>query len=539
MNETAFTRRIGAAAFVLLIAGFVGSVLVSSSVATTAQRALLVGLIVGGATLESLQAALLRRRPALLRSPAALVVCGGAAIVFAIGPRSFDGLEQLTWWCAVAVGGAALAGLQDRRRDTAAAVLAVVVLAALHGLAQRLWIFDVLRADGPVAEPLRGFTTSMRSRSTFGQANGYAAFLLAAMPMLVLALRGRARALSLLGVAALLSSGSLGGIFVANAVLAAAAWTLGRRRLAIAWAALLAVGGVVVALSLAGFTGLELRTLELRLDYWRTARAIGADAFPTGVGAGLHGIFALDRAAPGEWSRHPHQALLSLFAETGVVGLLVALVLLVRLFARASGGGEEPPAGGRGAAAALVAAAIFTIIAPGMHFFALDDPWARPVAVVLTAAILVAVARAVREHIDVGRLGVASTLGVAGFAAHAMVDFDLHVPGALATVVAIAATGRGAPRPIGAPSVVGFLVAAVLALGALGFMQTAAVVAANETRVGSREEFLPFHDRLDAAVSRARILVAAGRSDEATHLLTPFGADVAAIVVRHAERSYR
>ena len=539
-------RRMGDAAFALLLGGFVGTVLVSSSIAPTAQRALLVALLLGGAALEALGAALERRRPGLLASPAALAVSAGCGIAGVTGPAFFDCHEQLVWWLALAVGGAALASLcrsDPRRRAAIAALLATLTLATLHGLAQSLYLYDLLREGRDLEAPAReyaGFLGSRRARSTFGQANGFASFLLTLLPLSLLALRGRARLVVFAAaLLALVASASYGGFLVAIGVLGATAAACGRRGVAVALGATFGVGLLTAAVG--PLLGLELETLRLRYDYWGTAMRVGIDALPSGVGAAMHGWAAQALAEPSSWSRYPHQALLALFAETGVIGLGVVAVLAWRFVVACRDETVEvlDQPGRAAPTPALVVAALSSVAAPAMHFADLPAPWATAAAVGGAGIFLVVASRWLVARLDGSRIGIACAVGIAGFTFHAMVDFDLYVPGALASATALAAVWRPAPERAGT-AIAGFAAALVLAavsaawtIRALEVVQTEALC---DTRIaaplgvatGDRATFTervadPARSRVRLALGWAGHLHRVRRTELARRVLEPWG----------------
>lgn len=498
MRESPLIRPVTTLAWVLLLSGFLGTILVSSSTAPTLQRTLLIAMLSSGSAFEALAAGLARRRPSLANSPAAIAVILGCLTAGALGPHFFDCFEQLTWWAALAFGGASLSGLaadQDARRFVGSALISVTVLTCLHGLAQRLYLYDLLRDETVIelvaSEQSRPFLGSRRIRSTFGQANGFACFLVTLLPLVQLTLSGRARVvLTTLVIVTLLLTGSAGGGLVVLGVGAVLAGCRGKR-VACGLFTVLWIGAMVVAATPASF-GLELVTARLRQEYWSTAVEVTRETFPQGAGAALFHWASRPHADVASFSSHPHQALLALAAETGIVGLSVSAFLawrFVRTWRRPvrEGASATPITGRR---LALPAAALAAMIAPAIHFADLSSPWAELSSVVLVGVALSTFSRWLEPRVDTARLPLACGLGVAAFSAHAMVDFDLYVPGALAAVVALAATWNPTPRKSAA---VGWGFGAVLVPLCLAFLQGVAAlnVAAAEALPAAGERTQP------------------------------------------------
>ena len=135
-----------------------------------------------------------------------------------------------------------------------------------------------------------------------------------------------------------------------------------------------------------------------RRDYWRVATGAFGDAPVGGLGAGaFEQRYSAEKRFPRP-SRHPHQVLLRLLAENGIVGLALVLVLLGGLGATLLRGLRHASEEVRGpAAAALAAFAGFVAIAvfdPVEEFPAIAGP-------VIAFAFAAAVARVRDERSDV------------------------------------------------------------------------------------------------------------------------------------------
>ena len=287
-------------------------------------------------------------------------------------------------WLTAAVLAAAMANLcRDRRR--AALVLAVVVASGLTSAArcvmQKRFEYadtwqqyqqmkaDFWRKQGVPLDDSRVdlYERRLRAREASGflalsnaQGAGLALAGFAALAVMTLRSRGPAQRVVLALLAAILLScihatGSRGAMLAAllSLGLLAAVWHF-REVLRRRWRPLLAAAWLAIAVAAAGVVvygrshgGLPGSSLNFRWQYWQVTRAIIADHFLVGVGAGNFDRVYLSYkpiAFPEE-IKDPHNFLLSIFAQWGVLGaagLAAALVGASAVAARCWGRGDEP-----------------------------------------------------------------------------------------------------------------------------------------------------------------------------------------------------
>lgn len=411
---------------------------------------------------------------------------GLTLVNFALHPITHATVTRCLELLALIVGVAVL-NADDGSSRTArlARFLSLAILLVLFGLAQRLYLFELLRLDALKIRPdildgERGlFFKSPRARSTFGQANAFAGFLILVLPfaLMAVATKGRRRfagaVLLALLVAGLLASGSKGGSAVALVV---AALALRRapgdyERLRRAVSGLFFVlTAAMVAVVAADLSGVDLprpfarvaATLELRFDYWRAAWALFREHPLTGVGLGEFGDFAVEhftKASTG--SRRAHSFLFTALAEGGIVGfglvlLLIAAFLRLRRTRNATlhsndespGAVAAPSWGGYGPLAALLVIAPY-LAGPSdidLYFWPFDnarvfDIAGATISLLITAAAYRFIARPIAEFLrdDRAALMSAITIGLFGIAAHALIDFDFEVVGCLGAAAVVAA----------------------------------------------------------------------------------------------------
>ena len=483
-------------------------------------------LQLAGAALYGL--ARFRDRPhdALPLPTSALVALGGLSITFALGPHDHVAVARATTWVGLIAGAIVvmdLARITTVRRELITAVLATAGLLALHGLAQRIYLFDLLRDDARAAFPdlfeqddFAAFAASKRARSTFGQANGFSGFLSVVMPFAVAGvvlterkmkdLIPAALLLAVIGVA-FVASESKGGALTVLATIGAmlVSWSSSkaaqpRRFIGYVLLGLAAMSTLAVANMLFGgpsFDGLDRigRTAELRLDYWSTAWRVACDHPWFGVGLGHYGDHAVRDVATygGAFSRFAHNGYLTLAAEVGFVvtiGVVVTFIGgLLRAFQTPAGDAVDHRHGQRDPSttdhtsdidddsmlrlvrfAPFAAAALAIVAVPdaarALFFVPQTNPGLTrlvPLAVVMTSMFVlrVGLARPVANHITETTTITARVgrFGVLAFLLHAAVDFDLYVDGVTTTVVLL---GAATARPRRRSCETGVVVAATI-----------------------------------------------------------------------------
>jgi O-antigen ligase len=361
--------------------------------------------------------------------------------------------------------------------------LSLAILLVLFGLAQRLYLFELLRLDALKIRPdildgERGlFFKSPRARSTFGQANAFAGFLILVVPFAVIAVaaKGRRRfagaVLLALLFAGLLASGSKGGTAVALVVgafaLRSAPGDSGRFRRA-AFRLLLASAAAMSAVVAADLMGADLprplsdvaATLELRFDYWRAAWALFREHPFRGVGLGEFGDFAtgyFGKSSSG--SRRAHSFIFTALAEGGVVGLGLLATFAAALFRLRRRPDDAVPADkSHGPAPSMWRdyrpLAALLVIAPylagpsdiDLYFWPFAnarvfDIAGAAIALSITACADRFIARPIAEFFRDDRTAGMSAIaiGLAGISAHALIDFDFEIVGCLGAAAVVAA----------------------------------------------------------------------------------------------------
>ncbi|MCB9833486.1 MAG: hypothetical protein H6807_13535 [Planctomycetes bacterium] len=463
-------------------------------------RALALTAIFAGALLDLLDRLRQGRSPAWAGGPAAAAWAIFLLGAWLTGPGHAEATERLATWAAVLVGAATLA---DRAGpDLLRALILLASILALQALAERLYLLEALREAArsrglmPAPEQLGAFASGTRARGVFMQANGLAAFCGLLLPFAVArGLRsgaGRASALpfALLLLAALLASGSRGGALAAISGLAfllvgrdRGSWPrLGRLLLSAA-----GLGWLLVLLVYLGGEALVDRsgafaTLLLRRDYALEALLLGTGNLPFGVGLELFGEAQPDQVAElGRFSRHAHQALLGLFAETGILVLsaLAGLVLLLRgLLAatRERDGLAAPPRGHR---------AFPYLVLPALVLGVLSGNLALTTAGLLVELPLIGALAFALDRLVAGPLAAADrsgdrkalACGVLALLLHAQIDFDLRISSLLAATAMVAAlalrriAAAGAEKPGGRGRTFAGWAIVVLLLFATGLLQ--------------------------------------------------------------------
>lgn len=473
--------------------GFLLRMLVSSSTVSPFFLSASFFLVFAGAALD------IAGRIDVSRSTRILGKIGGAAIGltlanFALHPMTHATVTRCLELLSLIVGIAVLR-TDDGPSRTArlARFLSLAILLVLFGLAQRFYLFELLRLDALKIRPdildgERGlFFKSPRARSTFGQANAFAGFLILVAPfaLIAVATKGRTRiaaaALLTFIVAGLSASGSKGGTAVALVVAALALrrapgdYERLRRAVSRLLLVLAAAMVAVVAVDLSGvdlprpFAGVAA-TLELRFDYWRAAWALFREHPFAGVGLGEFGDFAgehFTKASTG--SRRAHSFFFTALAEGGIIGFALVLTLLAAFLRlrrtrndalvsddEGPGAVAAPSWRGYGPLAALLVIAPY-LAGPSdidLYFWPFEnarvfDIAGAAISLLITASAYRFIARPIAEFLRDDRAAFVSaiSIGLLGIAVHALIDFDFEVVGCLGAVAVVAALWPIVRRP--------------------------------------------------------------------------------------------
>jgi hypothetical protein len=325
---------------------------------------------------------------------------------------------------------------------------------------------------------------------TFTLANTLAAYLLLVLVPLAASawssasarVRWPALALIALGVAALAGTASKGA-YLALAAAAGCAWWLlasGWRR----WPPLALGAAALAALALAPHlrAGLEA-SAAVRWEYWQGALALIGEAPLSGHGLGGFASNAL-RVMPlsAEPTRVVHNEFLEAWVDGGALAALLLGALLARAVAAARPPGasawEQPSAASseRVLAAALPLLLLVPLFCalgmlasnlgwwPGAGSDAGWLAWSFAVATALAAGC-VAAARLPAPPAWAWRVGLAA------FALHCLVDFDLHSPGIWGTLAVACCLAGGAARTVAAtmPRLMGASLVLLALLGGLWY----------------------------------------------------------------------
>ncbi len=393
-------------------------------------------------------------------------------------PASYQGVQMAMIWLTVIAATLVLKrpcpARSPHQEKVLRAVFALLFLVCLRGLAERLYLFDVLRdaaaARGltPRGLDIQGFLQSNRARATFGQANGLAGFLLLFLPLSLFCLHTSRRAMLLLAllVATLIATSSRGGALVA---LMTAGFLLRRYGRSFAgWQRPLGTvmlgtglgGALVCGAVIAGFhlpvDSLDhaFDTLRLRGHYWMTALKMMSES-PWGVGMGLFGEHYLLAAAEGApFSRFAHNGFLHLLAECGLWAVAffgLGWALLRRWKASLPGTDDTPPCG-RSLPVEVLPALALGATTTGLDVVP-EAPWIVTMSLLGAAAwafdrlVGQPCARSLAARKEFRRAAV--IWGGAAFLLHSLVDFDLHIGGVVAGLGLLFSILPAAPGPGG------------------------------------------------------------------------------------------
>ncbi|MFT7619420.1 MAG: O-antigen ligase, partial [Planctomycetota bacterium] len=280
------------------------------------------------------------------------LIAAALLLSLATQTHNWQGVERVTIWVACCCGCITVKNRArgcSRQRQLIQSILLLFVTLALRALAERFYLYSMLRElaggmgfEAPDAE-YAGFFGSARARATFGQANGFAGFLLLLLPLIIamssVTLRSKKSwFFVVLSVLCLWASGSKGGtlvyIFIAGVCLLRWSGNLIVKRLARVLLAIAVVGLSACLLSLidgalpSSLEGL-FETFRLRQGYWITALSMIGSEGAIGVGAGLFGeSFYLFTDTNTSFSRFAHNGYLGIAAEFGLIGILLVGILV-------------------------------------------------------------------------------------------------------------------------------------------------------------------------------------------------------------------
>lgn len=431
-------------------------------------------LLVGLGWLAVAGECLLGLRSGLRWGPATLLVLPLLLLLLPAAAASPLPSEGWGWWAGwagiVAAAGFVLQALPGRERLAIGAFLAALVLTAVLGLVQAGQVLPHLASDPAVLRAAEGLgldAATLEERSsrggayaTFTISNLFAQWLvgcgLLALGMLLVARRellrrgGDVRAPALLALAcgvailALTQTNAKGAVAVALAA-GAAAWS-GARRGPLRWLPLALLALVATAVLLwPPATRLAGDSATVRIGYWRAAASMIVERPLSGHG---HAAFALESPArlrvEDEFSRHPHNDLLSAAVAAGLPAGLLLTGLLAVLALRAPG--VLPwPATERWPALVPIAAvpylALFGLmVSDNLHYW----PWLPAPLWAMALGLLAALCIAASRRLPAPPSW-ALQAAVAAMVAGCMIDFvchDLGAIGSLALLAALAGHGR-------------------------------------------------------------------------------------------------
>ncbi len=412
-------------------------------------------------------------------------------------PATWAGVERSVVWMACFCGAASLANQIDKRGKTeVTAVLrclggALVVL-TVRGMAEHLYLFDDLRREAlaygftPPTGELGGFFTSNRARATFGQANGFAGFLLLLLPFcLSLAKHRTERAKKWLPLILLIGGfwacGSKGGGLVALVV---TGLFLVRRnshpRSRLLGSIILAAAlvGVILCVSalmdanhfLPASLNQKFATLKLRQTYWSMAMPLIKAGGWDGIGVGLWGEYVSPTSLE-NYARFAHNGYIDLVVELGLGAILFGIMVAMVWFRpKPPALAIEPSEQGQWTAALPGLLALAIACSGSSLGLSTTSTWVTSF-LTMGSLLLLADFFLMRPLIDratkeVGFIEEITTYGVLGVLLHILVDFDLHITGVTATLAILLAL-RGSYIPKVSPRPWRFLLPAILVLGFL------------------------------------------------------------------------
>ncbi len=417
-------------------------------------------------------------------------------------PATWVGVERSVVWMACFCGATSLAN-QIKKRGTAEVAIVlrslggVLVVLTVRGLAERLYLFDALRSEAlargftPPEGELGGFFTSNRARATFGQANGFAGFLLLLLPLcLSLAKHNRGRFKRWLPLFLLIGGfwacGSKGGGLVALVVTGLflvrqdprpSPRFLGPAILGIALVGVVLCVSVLMDASSFLPDGLDQKfaTLRLRRAYWSMATGLIEAGGWDGIGVGLWGEY-ISPTSPGDYSRFAHNGYIDLVVELGWGAILLGVMVAKSWFRPRPAALKVDLPQHSPTNAVLPGLFALSIACLGSSLgLSTTSNWVTSF-LTMGSLLLLADFFFMRPLIDramkqVGFLEEITTFGVLGFLLHILVDFDLHITGVTATLAILLAL-RGSLTPKVSPHPWRFLLPALLTLGFIFFWVT-------------------------------------------------------------------
>lgn len=396
------------------------------------------------------------------------------AIIALRGPLTTEGLEILGVWGGLLVVATSLARSLDgpAKRVLLASFLTATLLVCLEAVLESFFLLAARRGDLdlshlPAAE--RAFFLSTRGRSVFGQANGLGGFVLLLLPLsLALARQRRGLGVPLLialtaALAATRSYGTLAILVVLGLLFAARRVQRdpSRRLVWVATAGLLAeiTLGLAIAFGL-GFAeslhlpdGHPLKTLELRAAYARVASTLTFEHLPLGLGWNLYGEEARLLAPDAPFAQRPHNAVLNLSAELGVIalGVVAWFGFALNRGLRSAWALPQPATQKRPAFVIALASLLGLAAAVSQGALALAPPaWLAPqslghlalitgLALPLALFLSRALARTAGPLRGVG-------WGALALGLHALIDIDLWIPNLLGATALLVVTLKGEAR---------------------------------------------------------------------------------------------
>ncbi|MBI4563631.1 MAG: O-antigen ligase family protein [Planctomycetes bacterium] len=366
----------------------------------------------------------------------------------------------------------------ERRGTLPALMHSAALTLAVYGVLQYFWLIPAAReseearrhlaAAGDLAAELAGRFRANEPSGTLFYPNTFAGFLVLTLPFALGAALdgGRRRWLQVLTVGmggfCLWATGSKGG-WIAAAVAAGAFLILAgarrfprRRALLIGSAAVVAVAGLV---AIAGPLQ-RIESIAVRHVYWDAGIKMTAEHPLLGVGINqfgdYYGHYKDDRQ---EETTHAHNDYLEVLAELGIVGLL-SFIGLFLVAARKSFQAESPPPGAafpNRTGRLLMMSIPLGLLASYAFQGIFNDIGGTPLLALFLSAVWMAAFRIIHPEPEplrpFARIGLAA--GIAGAAAHGLVDFDFYDPSfAIMFTLALAAltlsTRRGEPFTTGA-----------------------------------------------------------------------------------------
>lgn len=459
----------GPVAFSISLIGLLALVLLPSFTAPITLTGLALTLIFVGFACDA-TATLKDRDPAPASTMIAWLAFGAFTLSLLAREHTLHGVQRLVVWMACICGCTTLRNRvrgARQRQVLLQCVLLLFVALAFRALAERFYLYSTLRemAQGlgfqATSQEAAGFFASSRAKVTFGQANGFAGFVLLLLPIiLILATNRKTQKISwlflALNVLCLWASGSKGGtlVFVAILGICLCFWfedprlRLGGKILI----GIAGIGAVICILSL--FDGLLparldalFETFQLRHGYWSTALNMFSSKAVLGVGAGLFGeSFYLHASSATSFSRYAHNGYLGIAAEFGAIGIAMVSLLLWKWSRLPSVTHHAEKEENTAPRFPFEFAIAFLVAAPTYSLNLLaQGGWWTSLLTLLPLTLLLdkffvrrLVAEGLGNHHHLRRVAFVATLA---FLLHSLVDFDVQITGVTATLALILAIG--------------------------------------------------------------------------------------------------